>query len=86
MKETLLSKHSDTTLQLLEKILSYSLNSSITPKYDAYFLIEYYNPYSTLRTGLHDKFLILTPLFTPTWFSDDYISFLDTHVSILHKV
>ena len=28
------------------------------------------NPYNTLRIGLYDKLIHLTPLFTPTWFSD----------------
>ena len=32
------------------------------------------NPYNTLRIGLHDKLLDLTPLFTPTWFSDAFIA------------
>ena len=32
------------------------------------------NPYNTLRKGLHDKLLNLTPLFTPTWFSDAFIA------------
>ena len=30
--------------------------------------------YSTLRIGLHDKLLNLTPLFTPAWFSDAFIA------------
>ena len=29
---------------------------------------------NTLRIGLHDKLLNLTPLFTPTWFSDAFIA------------
>ena len=32
------------------------------------------NPYNTLRIALHDKHLNLTPLFTPTWFSDASIA------------
>ena len=62
----LLSKHSDSTLQLLGKALSYSFISSNTPDYDANSPHD--NPYNTLRIGLHDKLLNLTPLFTPTWF------------------
>ena len=70
---TLFSKHSDSTLQLLGKALSYSFISSNTPDYDANSPHE--NPYNTLRIGLHDKFLNLTPLFTPKWFSDALIAF-----------
>ena len=32
------------------------------------------NPYNTLRIGLHDKLLNLTPLFTPIWFFDAFIA------------
>ena len=31
-------------------------------------------PYNTLRIGLHDKLLNLTPLFTLTWFSDAFFA------------
>ena len=67
------SKHSDSTLQLLGKALSYSFISSNTPDYDANSPHDSGNPYNTLRIGLHDKLLNLTPLFTPTWFSDAFI-------------
>ena len=67
----LFSKHSDSTLQLRAKTPSYSFISSDTPDYDANS--PYDNPYKTLRFGLHDKLLNLTPLFTPTWFSDALI-------------
>ena len=67
------SKHSDTTLQLLGKTLSYSFISSKTPDYsDAH--ISRTNPYNTLRVGLHDKLLNLTPLYTPSWFADVFIT------------
>ena len=69
----LFSKHSDFTLQLLGKALSYSFISSNTPDYDKNSPHE--NPYNTLRIGLHDKFLNLTHIFTPTWFSDAFIAF-----------
>ena len=69
----LFSKHSDSTLQILGKALSYSFISSNTPDYDANSPHDY--PYNTLRIGLHDKLIILTPLFTPTWFSDAFIAF-----------
>ena len=62
----LFSKHSDSTLQLLGKALSYSFISSNTPDYDAKSPHDSGNPYKTLRIVLHDKFLNLTPLFTPT--------------------
>ena len=68
----LFSKHSDSTLQLLGKALSYSFISSNTPDYDANS--PHGNPYNTLRIGLHNKLLNLTPLFTPTWFPDAFIA------------
>ena len=68
----LFSKHSDTTLHLWGKSLSYSFISSNTPKKDAN--TPHDNPYNTLRIGLHDKLINRTPLFTPTWFSDAFIA------------
>ena len=68
----LFSKHSDSTLQLLGKVLSYFFSSSNTPDYDANSPHD--NPYNTLRFGLLDKLINLTPLFTPTWFSDALIT------------
>ena len=71
----LFSKHSDSTFQqLLGKAFSYSFISSKTPNYDADSPQDSGNPYNTLRIGLYDKFLNLTPLFTPTWFSDAFIA------------
>ena len=67
-------KHSDSTLQLLGKAFSYSFISSNTPNYDADSPQDSGNPYNTLRIGLHDKLLEMTPLFTPTWFSDAFIA------------
>ena len=69
----LFSKHSDTTLQILGKALSYSFISSNTPDYDADS--PHGNPYNTLRIELHDRLINLTPIFTPTWFSDAFIAF-----------
>ena len=57
----LFSKHSDSTLQLLGKAFSYSFISSNTPNYDANSPNE--NPYNTLRIGLHDKLINLTPTY-----------------------
>ena len=68
----LFSKHSDATHQLLGKPLSYSSISSNTPDYDASSPHE--NTYNQLRIGLHEKLISLTPLCTPTWFSDAFIS------------
>ena len=69
----LFSKHSDTTLQKLGKPLSYLFISINTPDYsDSH--ISQTNPYSTLRIGLHDKLLNLTPLSTPTRSSDALIT------------
>ena len=70
----LYSKHSDSTLQLLGKALSYSFISSNTSNYDADSSQDSGNPYNTLRIGLHDKLLNLTPFFTPTWFSDAFFA------------
>ena len=80
----LFSKHSDSTLQLLGKALSYSFISSNTPDYDANSPQD--NPYNTLRIGLQDKLINLTPLFTPTWFSDAFITLLDSLVVFLLNV
>ena len=68
----LIFKHFDTTLQLLGKALSYSFISSNTLDYDKDS--PYDNPYNTLRMGLHDRLINLTPLFTPTWFCDAFIA------------
>ena len=68
----LFSKHSDSTLQLLGKALSYSFISSNTPDYDTNS--PHGKPYKTLRIGRHKKLINLTPLFTPTWFSDAFIA------------
>ena len=68
----LFSKQSDTTLQLLRKALCYSYISSNTPNFDDN--TPHDNPYNTLRIGLHDRLINITPLFTPTWFSDAFIA------------
>ena len=68
----LFSKHSDSTLQILGKALSYSFISSNTPDYDADSPHD--NPYNTLRIGIHDKLINLTPLFTHTRFSGAFIA------------
>ena len=69
----LFSKHSDTTLQLLGKALSYSnILNSITPDCDTY--ISQKTPCNTLCIELHDKLMNLTPLLTPSWFADAFIT------------
>ena len=68
----LFSEHSDSTLQLLGKALSYSFISSNTPDYDAN--TPHDNPFNTLHNGLYDKLRNFTTLFTPTWFSDAFIA------------
>ena len=78
----LFSKHSDSTFQLLAKALSYSFISSNTPNYDADSPQDSGIPYNTLRIGLHDKLLNLTPLFTPKWFSDAFLHF---RIPLLHS-
>ena len=69
----LFSKHSDTTLQLLGKALIYSFISSNTPDYSDTHIFQT-NPHNTFCIGLHDKLLNLTPLFTPSWFADAFIT------------
>ena len=78
----LFSKHSDSTLQLLGKALSYSFISSNNPNYDADSPQDSGNPYNTLRIGLHDKLLNLTPL----GFQMLLLHFLDTLVIFSHNV
>ena len=79
----LFSKHSDSTLQLLGKALGYSFISSNTPNYDADSPRDSGNPYNTLRIGLHDELLNLTPLCTSTWFSDAFIALFEYPCYIL---
>ena len=69
----LFSKHSDTTLQLLGKALNYSFISSNTPDYSDTQITQT-KPYNPLCIELHDKLLNLTPLFTPSWFADAFIT------------
>ena len=82
----LFSKHSDSTLQLLGKALSYSFISSDTLNYDADSPQDSGNPYNTLRIGLHDKLLNLTPLFYLHGFPMLLLHFLDTLVTFSHNV
>ena len=63
----LFTKHSDNTLQLLGKAISYEfMNQQSTSSFPD-------NPYRSLRFGLHDYMLNLTPFFSPDWFTDAFI-------------
>ena len=55
----LFPKHSDTTLHLLGKALSYSFISSNTPDFSDTHVSQT-NPYITLRIGLPDKLFLHT--------------------------
>ena len=67
----LFAKHSDTTLQLLGKSLSYDFITvhNDKPSYSGQ------NSYNHLRIGVHDHLLNLLPLFNPDWFSQAFINF-----------
>ena len=82
----LFSKHSDSTLQLLGKALSYSFISSNTPNYDADSPQDSGNPYNTLRIGLHDKLLNLTPFLHLHGFQMLLLHFLDPLATFSHNV
>ena len=63
------AKHSDTTLQLLGKSLSYDF---FTVHKEKNFHTRS-NPYNHLGIGLHDHLLNLLPFFNPDWFSQAFI-------------
>ena len=63
----LFTKHSDNTLQLLGKAISYEF---MNQQSDHAFPD---NPYRSLRIGLHDYMFNLTPFFSPDWFTDAFI-------------
>ena len=65
----LFTKHSDNTLQLLGKAISYEfMNQKSSGSLSD-------NPYRSLRIGLHDYMLNLTPFFSPDWFTEAFIKF-----------
>ena len=64
-------KGSDTTLQLLGKLLSYDF---ITVRNEQHSHTGS-NPHNHLRIGLHDQLLNLLPLFNHDWFSRAFINF-----------
>ena len=67
----LFAKHSDTTLQLLGRSLSYDF---ITVRNGQHSHTGS-NPYNHLRIGLHYYLLNFLPLFNPDWFSQAFINF-----------
>ena len=67
----LFAKHSDTTLQLLGKSLSYDFITVHNEQHSH----TGSNPYIHLRIGLHDHLLNLLPLLNPDWFSQAFINF-----------
>ena len=66
----LFEKHSDTTLQLLGKSLSYDFITMHNEQHSH----TGSNPYNHSRIGLHDHLLSLLPLVNPNWFSQAFIS------------
>ena len=66
----LITKDSDSTLQLLGKATSYEFMS----KQKSELLPD--NTCMCLRIGLHDYMLNITPVFTPDWFSDAFTKLL----------
>ena len=66
----LFTKHSDTTLQLLGKSLSYDFITMHNEQHSH----TGSNPYNHLRIGLHDQLLNLLPLLNPKWFSQAFIN------------
>ena len=67
----LFANHSDTTLQLLGKSLSYDFLTVHNGPHSH----TGSSPYNHLRIGLHDHLLNLLPLFNPVWFSQAFINF-----------
>ena len=71
----LFTKHSDTTLKLLGKAISYDFLASSAMHPENYRSSRKGdNPYGVLRIGLHDQILNLAPLFAPDWFADAFIA------------
>ena len=78
----LFAKHSDTTLQLLGKSLSYDIITVHNEQHSH----TGSNPYNHLGIGEHDHLLNFLPLFDPDWFSQAFINFLGIHVMFQHNV
>ena len=73
------AKHSDTTLQLLGKSLSYDF---ITV-HNEHHSHTASNPYNHLRIGLHDPLLNLLPLFNPDYFCQAFVNYFGSPCCIL---
>ena len=69
--KVLFAKHSDTTLQLLGKSLSYDFITVHNERHSH----SGPNPYNHLRIGIHDHLLNFLPIFNPDWFSQAFINF-----------
>ena len=67
----LFAKHSDTTLQLLGKSLSYDFITVHNERHSH----SGPNPYNHLRIGIQDHLLTFLPLFNPDWFGQAFINF-----------
>ena len=67
----LFAKHSDTTLHLLGKSISYDFITMHNEQHSH----TGSNPYNHFKIGLHDHLLNLLPLFNPDWFSQSFINF-----------
>ena len=67
----LFAKHSDTTLQLLGKSISYDFITVHNEQHSH----TGSNPYNHLRIGLHDHLLNLLPLFNPDWFIQAFFNY-----------
>ena len=67
----LFAKHSDTTLHLLRKSLSYDFITVHNEQHSH----TGSNPYNLLGIGLHDHLLNPLPLFNPDWFDQAFINF-----------
>ena len=65
------AKHSDTTLQILGKSLSYDFITVHNERHSH----SGPNPYNHLRIGIHDHLLNLLALFNPDWFNQAFINF-----------
>ena len=70
-KRVFFAKHSDSTLQLLGKWLSYDFITVHNERHS----YSGPNPYNHSRIGIHDHLLNLLPLFNPDWFSQAFINF-----------
>ena len=70
----LFAKHSDTTIELLGKAITYDFINDNTGSQSPYFKTKHYsNPYGKLRYGFEDRVLNLLPFLAPGWFAAAFI-------------